>query len=124
MKPFALFLLALSLLFASTAFAKRGAPAEVPPVRSGDIEYRAPHGQMGCVEAWDVKHDKMLWRRQIYVVKFIPDLERDVQDVYLTSLKLDGKSLLLANERKSEYRLDLDSLQVTVVKGSLVEGKK
>lgn len=123
MKPIAVLLALLAMFCVSTAFAKRGAPANVAPVASGDLEYRAPHGQMGCVEAWDTKHNKLIWRRQIYVIKLQPDLERDVQDVYITSLKLEGKSLLVKNERSSEYKLDLETLQVTVVKGMLVEGK-
>ena len=79
---------------------------------------------MGCIEAWDTKSNEMIWRRQIYVVKYTVGLERDVQDVFITTLKLKGNTFIVANERKSEYELDLDTLHVKVLKGELVETHK
>lgn len=124
MKKIAFLMLVLSLHPASLASAKRSAPGRVEPVRSGDIEYRATQNQMGCVEAWDTKRNELIWRRQIYVVKYTVGLERDVQDVFIRTIELKENTLLIKNERDSEYRLDLDSLQVKVVKGSLVENRK
>jgi len=123
-KKIAILMLALSLVAASDAFAKRSAPNSVAPVRSGDTEFRVPQSQMGCVEAWDVKQEQLIWRRQIYVVKYTVGLERDIQDVFIQSVELKGNTLIVKNERKSEYQLDLDSLDVKVVKGSLVESVK
>ena len=78
---------------------------------------------MGCVEAWDTESNKMIWRRQIYVVKYSVELERDVQDVFITTIGLKNKTLVVSNERKSKYELDLDTLQVKVLKGALIETK-
>ena len=114
----------LAGLLVTTAFAKRGEPLVVAPIRSGDIEYRAPTNQMGSVEAWDTKRNLLIWRRQIYVVKYDTQLETDVQDVFINAIKLTPKTLKIVNERKSEYDLDLGTLQVVVVKGSLVETLK
>jgi len=124
MKNIVLLTVALSVLFASIAWAKRGAPEKVPPVRSGTTEFRAPHGQMGCIEAWDAQREELLWRRQIYVVKYTAGLERDVQDVFIRSIKQVGQTLLMTNERESEYQLDLATLEVKVLKGALVENVK
>lgn len=124
MKRVAVLMLALCLLSASAAYAKRGAPEKVPPVRVGMIEIRVPHAQLGCVEAWDAQRDELLWRRQIYVVKYTAGLERDVQDVFIKSVELSGRALIVKNERMSEYHLDLDSLEIKVLKGSLVEKVK
>lgn len=74
---------------------------------------------MGCVEAWQGK--QLIWRRQIYVVKYDLDLEGDVQDVFITTMERKGKTLIVKNERDSEYHLDLESLEVKVTKGSLIE---
>jgi len=52
------------------------------------------------------------------------DLERDVQDVFIQTMELKGDVLRITNERKSEYELDLESLEVKVVKGALVESFK
>jgi hypothetical protein len=97
------------------------APKIVPPIKTEKIEYRAPHGQMGCVEAWGTKRHQMIWRRQIYVVKYDVYLETDVQDVYITSMELKDNNLIIKNERDSEYQLDLETLEVKVLEGNLIE---
>jgi hypothetical protein len=99
-------LLCLLLLigFCSEAFAKRSPPEPVRAVEYGALELRVPHNQMGCIEAWDVKHKALIWRRQIYVVKYNAELERDVQDVFIAAIELN-----------------LNSLEVKVIKGALVE---
>jgi len=124
------FYLISSLLLATLlAEAKRGAPAEVLPVTVGNIEYSAPHRngthrKMGLLEARDLKSGKLIWSRQIYAVKYDPDLEGDVQDVFIKSINVEGNSLIITNERNSKYQLDLNSLEVKVIKGSLVEETK
>ena len=124
------FSLISSLLLATLlAEAKRGAPAEVLPVTVGNIEYSAPHRngthrKMGLLEARDLKSGKLIWSRQIYAVKYDPDLEGDVQDVFIKSITAEGNHLIINNERNSKYQLDLNSLEVKVIKGSLVEETK
>ncbi len=123
MKRLMVLLAVFAVLSFSTVHAKRAVPAKVPPVTVGQIEYRAPTSQMGCVEAWDTESNEMIWRRQIYVVKYTVGLERDVQEVFITTLRFKDKTLVVTNERESEYELDLDTLQVKVLKGALVETK-
>jgi len=124
------FSLISSLLLATlVAEAKRGAPMEVLPVKVGNIEYSAPHRngthkQMGFIEARDLKSGKLIWSRQIYAVKYDPDLEGDVQDVFIKSITVEGNNLIITNERNSKYQLDLNSLKVKVIQGSLVEETK
>ena len=122
MKRLVIISMALALASGSIAQAKRSAPKDVPSVTSGKIEYRAPKGQMGCIEAWQGKD--LIWRRQVYVVKYDIDLERDVQDVFIQKISLKGDILTIKNERGSVYELNLDTLAVKVVKGSLVEDRK
>jgi hypothetical protein len=117
------------LLATLVAEAKRGAPMEVLPVKVGNIEYSAPHRngthkQMGFIEARDLKSGKLIWSRQIYAVKYDPDLVGDVQDVFIKSITVEGSNLIITNERNSKYQLDLNSLEVKVIKGSLVEETK
>ena len=124
MKRIIVVFIVLAVLSVSVALTKRSVPDEVASIKSGDIEYRAPHSQMGCVEAWDTKRNELIWRRQIYVVRYTIGLERDVQDVFIKTIELKDKTLIVNNERKSEYELDLESLQVKVLKGSLVENRE
>jgi len=123
------YLISFLLLATLLAEAKRGAPAEVLPVTVGNIEYSAPHRngthrKMGLLEARDLKSGKLIWSRQIYAVKYDPDMEGDVQDVFIKSINVEGNSLIITNERNSKYQLDLNSLEVKVIKGSLVEETK
>ena len=88
------------------ATAKRPAPVPVPPVVSAAIEYSAPHTAMGFVVATDTHTHKELWRARIYPVRIDPALERDVQDVFITSLALAHGQLIIVNERGDRYTLD------------------
>jgi hypothetical protein len=118
MKTFFSIIVAMLVLLAPAAFAKRGAPAEVKPVVHEGIEYRAPHStiaseKMGVVEAWDKATDKMLWEKKVYTVKINPLMERDVQDVFVTKLEIDAGKLIVTNEKDARYSIDLKTQNVT-----------
>ena len=110
---FALFL----VILASPAFAKRTPPPKAAPLVVDGIRYQASHeryaandrpaGLRAYVEAWDVKADKLLWKAKVYEIVYDRNLETDVQDVYIESLKLDGKVLVATTERKKDYRVDM-----------------
>ena len=122
-------LISFLLLATLLAEAKRGAPAEVLPVTVGNIEYSAPHRngthrKKGLLEARVPKSGELIWSRQIYTVKYDLDLEGDVQDVFIKSITVEGNHLIITNERNSKYQLDLNSLEVKVIKGSWVEETK
>ena len=101
-KLFILFIISFSIQ------ANRLDPITVSPLRYRGIEYRAPHwnGKMGFIEAYDVNTGKKLWGKQVYKVIYEPMLETDVQDIFITSLKIDGGSLIVENEKGDRYRLD------------------
>lgn len=101
------------LLVATPAFAKRSAPKPVPPVTAGSIEYSAPRELMGFVVATDIARRKELWRERIYTVHINPALERDVQEVFITSLAVERGTLLIANERGESFAVDLATRRVT-----------
>jgi ankyrin repeat protein len=118
MKTFFSIIVAMLVLLAPAAFAKRGAPAEVKPVVHEGIEYRAPHStiaseKMGVVEAWDKATGKMLWEKKVYTVALDADLEEDVQHVFITKLEIDAGKLIVTNERKDRYSIDLKTQKVT-----------
>ena len=93
--------------------AKRSSPVDVAPVVIRGVEYSAPHDAMGFVVAKDHNSGKELWRVRIYEVRVNPALERDVQDIFITSLAEKGGALLITNERGEKYALDLQSRKVT-----------
>ena len=44
--------------------------------------------------------------------------------VFIKSITVEGNNLIITNERNSKYQLDLNSLEVKVIQGSLVEETK
>jgi hypothetical protein len=119
----------LSMLCISESEAKRAVPSKVLPLTVGNIEYSAPHRngshkQMGFIEARDLKSGGLIWSRQIYAVKYDLELEGDVQDIFIKSIAVQGNNLIITNERNSEYQLNLMTLHIKVLKGSLVEETK
>ena len=95
------------------ASAKRSVPLAVEPVTVHGVTYSAPATAMGFVVASDASSGRELWRRRIYRIHFNPSLERDVQDVFITSLTLRGEYLLIANEHGERYALDLSTRKIT-----------
>jgi hypothetical protein len=93
--------------------AKRGAPANIASVVIKGVEYSAPHDAMAFVVANAVSSGKEMWRVRIYGVRVNANLERDVQDVFITSLAEKDGSLLITNERGEKYALDLQTRKVT-----------
>lgn len=102
------------------AQAKRAAPKEVAPVVHDGVRYTAPHwldGKKqagGYVQAHDTKSGKLLWEVRVYETKLDTRKERDVQDVFITSLAIDSKSkgLVVANERGKRFVVDLATRKV------------
>jgi hypothetical protein len=111
-------------LATTSVFAKRAPPKEVPVVRHGDLEYRVRHhvgnGSMpGFVEAWDTSKKSQVWLRQIYVIRRNLDLEEDLQDVFITGIKLinEHKALEITNETGNVFELNLETLDVKAIQG-------
>lgn len=96
------------------ALAKRIAPKEVPPVVHAGIEYSVPLGadKLGIVRAREEAGGKVLWEQKIYEVEFNPKLERDVQWVFISDLKMEGKSLIITDERNRRYALNPETREV------------
>ena len=102
-----------AMVLPAAVLAKRVAPRTVATVLHDGVEYSAPTTQMGTVVATDTASGKVLWSRQIYVVWFEPELEKDMQDCFVTSLSIDGKALMVTNEAGRQYRLDLETLELS-----------
>ena len=104
------------------ALAKRTAPPEAAPLVANGIRYQVAHdrymahknpaGLRAYIEAWDVKSKKLLWKVKVYEIVYDQKLETDVQDIYIESLKLDGKRLIVTTERKKAYRVDIERHKV------------
>lgn len=120
-KPFFLILLMMSIF--SLSYAKRIPPDNVPPVIYQGVKYvvipwgyneNNPNQNGGYIEARDEKTDEKLWGLRVYDVYYNDNLERDAQDVFITSLSLDDRNqcLVIQDERGKIYYVDIAKRRV------------
>ncbi len=116
--------LALLALLAANVMAKRVPPNEVPPIVTDKSVFSVPHfpeggpaQKGGVVEAREPKTNKLLWQVQIYKTQYDEKLEKDVQDVFITSLTLDKvhNLLIMSDEKSRIFVLNLATKKVTQI---------
>jgi|SRR5664279_2923109 len=90
--------------------AKRKAPKEVPDIRYDSLVLQ--RSEMEYVQALDSATKIILWKKKIYNVIYIPGMETDVQDVFIDSMYVHEKQLIIRNERRKWFSLDLQTLKV------------
>jgi hypothetical protein len=110
-------IVAMLVLLAPVAFAKRAARGEVKPVVHEGIGYLAPSGveKMGVVEAREIPTGEILWEKKVYTVALDTNLEENVQHVFITKLEIDAGKLIVTTARKDCYSIDLKTRVVTKV---------
>lgn len=96
--------------------AKRVPPAKVAPVTIGNLRFEAIHwgkarglGQNGgYIAAIDPASGKEAWTLKVYDVAYEPELEGDVQDIFIASMSktLFGGKLNITDERGRAYVVD------------------
>ena len=108
-------ILFVTLLLPQLVSAKRIGPVKVDPVIYDGIRYIAPNddGRRGYVEAWTVGTDKKLWELIIFTNATDPNLEEDVQWVFIKSLNIQDGRLLATSERGENYQVDLKTKEIT-----------
>lgn len=96
--------------------ADRIPPAAVPPVSIDGIRYEVIHwGRQrgldqdgGYIAAIDIASQKELWTLKLYEVRYQPQMETDVQDVFITGMRRN----LLGFGSKLEITDELDRCHV------------
>ncbi len=114
------FLLILLLSLTPCIFAKRSAPKEITPIVHRGIKYIVPHWGAslkkkqngGFIEAFDIKNKKRLWLLRVYKIKYDENLEKDVQDVFITEMKIKNNKLVVRNEKNDTFIIDLKTKKV------------
>jgi hypothetical protein len=105
----------LLTLLPHLASAKRLSPVEVDPVIYEGIRYVAPNddGRRGYIEAWNVGTNKKLWELTIFTNGIDPNLEEDVQWVFIKALNIQDGRLMVTSERGMTYRVDVNTKATT-----------
>jgi hypothetical protein len=94
--------------------AKRAAPKGVPDIYYNSIILQ--RSGMEYIQALDSATKKVLWNKKIYSVTYIPNLETDVQDVFIDSMYLSDSHLIIGNEKKEWFSLDLQTQETKIIK--------
>lgn len=108
----------LTLLFCPSAHARRSPPKEPAPVTFKGVTYSAPYSRKGWdqvggyITAQDAKTGKHLWDLMVYRIKYDGRLECDVQNIFITSLKIAAGQLAVKNEKGSRYMIDVQNRKV------------
>jgi hypothetical protein len=107
--------LVLTLLLPQLASAKRSGPGKVDPVIYEGIRYVAPNddGRRGYIKAWKVGTNKKLWELTIFTNGIDPDLEEDVQWVFIKALNIQDGRLMVTSERGKTYQVDVNTKAIT-----------
>src|SRR5215510_7003492 len=97
------------------ASAKRIAPANVEPVIHQGVRYVAPNndGRRGYIEAWNAGTNKKLWELTIFTNPIDPNLEEDVQWVFIKSLHIHDGRLLVTSEDGKTCQVDVNTKAIT-----------
>jgi hypothetical protein len=100
-------------LVALSAHAKRIPPKPVAPVMDSGIVYSASgDGADQYLVAKDASSGRELWKVKVFHSHIGFWREPDVQLVFITDLKLMGKSLFVRDERSRCYSIDLTERRV------------
>src|SRR5258705_4989177 len=108
-------ILLLTLLLPQLASAKRTAPVNVAPVIYEGILYVALNddGSRCYIEAWNVGTNKKLWELTIFTNGIDPNLEEDVQWVFIKVLNIGDGRLMVTSERGKTYQVDVNTKAIT-----------
>lgn len=114
--------LMFGLMASSEVDAKVARPEPVAPVVRDGFAYEVKEGQSGTVVKRDVATGRIEWTCQIYVISYETKagLSKCVQGCPITQLALSERVLTVTNQRGYVYELNLDTLEITVKKGSRV----
>ena len=108
-------ILLLTLFVPQLASAKRIAPVNVAPIIHEGIRYVAPNddGRRGYIEAWNVGTNKKVWELTIFTNGIEPNLEQDVQWVFIKALNIQDGRLMVTSERGKTYQVDVNTKAIT-----------
>jgi hypothetical protein len=104
----------LALFLAQLASAKRMAPVKVNPLVYEGVRYVAPNddGRRGYIEAWNVGTNEKLWELTVFTNRIDPNLEEDVQWVFIKALNIKDGRLMVTSERGKTYLVDVNAKTV------------
>jgi tricorn protease-like protein len=102
------------------ARAKRVAPPSVQAITIDGMRYEAVlwgrerglDQNGGLIEIFNTSHAQSVGIIRVYAIEYLPQIETDVQDVFIESMSVsaDRKHLLVTDEKGRRYLVDLEQL--------------
>jgi outer membrane protein assembly factor BamB len=109
-------LVLLAFLIPVLLYAKRTPPKPVAPVTGDGVTYGSSgDGFEEFVVATQADSGKELWKTKIFAVQIKSGLEKDVQAIFITKLKLAGPTLYVRDESARCFQLELKTQAVESV---------
>lgn len=111
MKTILKLLLSVILVFSffmatQSVSAKIAGTPEPTHVNYSGLDFSAPQNHMGYVEARD-KNNNKVWEKELYKVEIDPNLETDVQWIFINKLEILDGMLTATNDKNEKYSVDL-----------------
>ena len=103
------------MLLLNPLLSKRLEPTKVNSVLHNGKEYSINHSKIGTILVRD-KESKKEKIVTVYTIDYDPNLEKDVQDVFIKSIKIYNNYLLIQNESDSIYKMDLETNEIMKIK--------
>jgi hypothetical protein len=118
-------LVILSLLIPVLVNAKRTPPKPVAPVSGEGVTYNSSgDGFEEFVVATKTDSGEELWKAKIFTIQVKPELEKDIQAVYITKLKLAGSNLYVRDESARCFQVNVKTEVVEAVSCSVMKNAK
>ena len=91
----------------------RPPPAEVAPIEADGVRYERlmatddPGARPGgLLRATRIGTGEVLWTSRVYDTEVDPSLERDVQQVYIEKMRLNGDTIVVTTEAGDTFHVD------------------
>ena len=94
------------------AMAKRAEPPAVRPITYKGVQYEVLYEPVGGKEAVcsviarETGAAKPRWKTVLYRIRYDKKMETDVQDAWPRSLGVEGRDVVVVNERNEVFRAD------------------
>jgi hypothetical protein len=91
--------------------AKRMPPPPAQSLEYKGIRYVAPNdnGEVAYLQVWDASQNRLLYTVNVFRNPINPNLEQDVQHVYISNLSVANNFLVVSDERGRSHYYDIES---------------
>lgn len=112
---FCFILIFLSCIYTNEIFARRVAPQQAEPIHYNGVIYSSRYDHGGIIEARDKNTKKLLWKKQIYFVKYHKHVEKDIQEIFITKIIPMKRYILIMNEKNETYKLFFKTHKIMLI---------